>query len=62
MKKNVGSIDRLIRLILGVAALGAGYYFQSWFGLVGLVLIGTALINWCPIYAALGIGTQPKGA
>lgn len=59
MKKNVGSIDRILRLVLGAAVLGAGWYFQNWFGLVGLVFIGTAFINWCPIYAVLGVSTCP---
>lgn len=59
MKKNVGSLDRIIRLIAGVAALAAGWYFQSWFGLLGLVLIGTALINFCPIYAIVGLNSCP---
>lgn len=59
MKKNVGSIDRILRLVLGAAVLGAGWYFQNWFGLAGLVFIGTAFINWCPIYAVLGVSTCP---
>ena len=59
MKKNVGSIDRYARLVLGAVALGAGYFFQSWFGLIGLVFIGTALINFCPIYAIFGLNTCP---
>jgi hypothetical protein len=57
MKKNIGSTDRIIRLVAGVAALGAGWYFQSWWGLLGLVFIGTALINWCPLYVPFGIRT-----
>jgi len=34
MKTNVGTIDRIIRIIVGCAILGAGYYFKSWWGLV----------------------------
>jgi hypothetical protein len=59
MKKNVGKIDKTLRLILGAGALAAGWYFQSWFGLLGLVFIGTALIDWCPIYAIVGASTCP---
>jgi len=36
MKTNVGSLDRILRYILGFAILGAGYYYKSWFGLIGL--------------------------
>ncbi|HED39046.1 MAG TPA: DUF2892 domain-containing protein [Chromatiales bacterium] len=57
MNKNVGGMDRGIRIVAGVAALGAGLYFQSWWGAVGLVLVATALMSWCPPYALLGINT-----
>ena len=57
MKKNVGDIDRAIRAIAGVVALAAGYYFQSWWGAIGLVFLGTAAIGWCPPYALLGLST-----
>ena len=57
MKKNVGGADKTIRIVAGIAAVGAGIYFQSWWGVVGLVLIGTALIGWCPPYALLGFNT-----
>jgi hypothetical protein len=30
MKTNVGSIDRTLRIIVGLAILGAGYFYQSW--------------------------------
>jgi len=32
MKTNVGSIDRTLRIIVGLAILGAGYFYQSWWG------------------------------
>lgn len=62
MTRNVGSIDRIVRIIAGVGALAVGYYFQSYWGLAGLVLIGTAFINWCPIYAIFGMRTCPRPA
>lgn len=55
--KNVGSADRVIRIILGLVIIGAGYYYQSWWGAVGLVPLLTALIGWCPPYALFGINT-----
>lgn len=57
MKKNIGGIDRGIRLFAGIAAIGAGVYFQSWWGAIGLVFIATSLIKWCPPYALFGIST-----
>jgi len=57
MKKNVGTIDRTFRAVAGIAVIGAGIYFQSWWGAIGAVLLGTALIGWCPPYSLLGIST-----
>lgn len=58
MKKNMGSADRVIRGILGVAILAAGFYFKSWFGLIGLVPLATAFISCCPAYLPFGISTS----
>ena len=58
MKQNVGSIDRGIRAIAGLAIIGAGVYFQSWWGAIGAVLLVTALVGWCPPYSLLGINTR----
>ena len=57
MKENIGDADKALRLIAGIAALGAGFYFQSWWGAFGLVLMSTAAIGWCLPYALLGINT-----
>lgn len=63
MNKNVGGADRVVRLIAGAAVIGAGVYFQSWWGALGVVFIATALMSWCPPYAMLGINTcKHKGA
>jgi hypothetical protein len=55
--KNVGSADRAIRLILGLVIIAIGYYYQSWWGAIGIVPIFTALIGWCPAYLPFGIST-----
>ena len=58
MTHNVGSIDRLIRLIAGIGLLSLVFVGpQTWWGLLGLLPLGTALIGWCPPYALLGIST-----
>ncbi len=57
MQKNVGSADRTIRIIVGLAIIGAGVYYQSWWGAIGLVPLATALLGWCPPYSLLGINT-----
>ncbi len=62
MKINVGSLDRTFRIILGLGILAAGYYYQNWFGLIGIVPLGTALTGRCPAYLPFGLSTckRPK--
>ncbi len=63
MKKNVGTIDRVIRGLLGIIAIAAYALgmLQGTLGIValvaGIVLVGTAAIAWCPPYSMLGINT-----
>jgi hypothetical protein len=58
---NEGAFDRLFRLILGVVFLMSGWGMANSFGSVLVVLSGimllTAAIGLCPIYAALGLNT-----
>ena len=58
MKKNIGNTDKWIRIVAGLAIGAAGIYFSSWWGIVGLVIIGTALMNFCPLYLPLRISTR----
>lgn len=60
MTYNMGSTDRIIRGVVGIGVLGAGYYFQSLWGLIGLIPLVTALIGWCPSYVPFGISTASK--
>jgi type IV secretory pathway TrbD component len=60
MLKNVGSADRNIRLVLGVVIIIAGVVLQSWWGLIGLVPLLTAGLNFCPLYTVFGISTNKK--
>lgn len=60
MEANVGSVDRAIRIIAGVAIIAAGVYFQSWWGAAGLVPLVTGLVRWCPAYCPLKLSTVRK--
>jgi Protein of unknown function (DUF2892) len=62
MKTNIGTIDRVIRIIGAVVILGAGYYFKSWWGLVGLLPLLTAVFRFCPGYLPFGFSTCCKNA
>lgn len=57
MTKNVGGIDKTIRIIAGILIIAAGFYYQSYWGAIGLVPLLTALIGWCPPYALFGISS-----
>jgi hypothetical protein len=57
MKGNVGKIDRVFRVVIGMGMLAAGVYFQSWWGAVGILPIFTATISWCPVYLPFGISS-----
>lgn len=59
MKPNVGNIDRVIRIVFGLGVIGAGLYYKSWFGLIGIVPLLTALVSFCPLYTVLGISSCP---
>ena len=64
MKTNVGSLDRLIRLLLASVLFYLGLFLYSGTGLgIGLVVAGgvllvTALVGFCGLYSLLGIRTS----
>lgn len=60
MKKNVGHIDKILRIVIGILLLAAGYQYECWLGLIGIVPILTALFNTCPLYLPFGISTRKK--
>ena len=58
MKKNVGGIDRTLRIVLGLVLIGlAASGTVGWWGYLGVVPLLTGLIGWCPPYALLGWNT-----
>jgi hypothetical protein len=57
MKANVGTGDKIFRVIVGLGIIGAGVYFQSWWGAIGLVPLLTAMFGFCPAYLPFGLST-----
>jgi hypothetical protein len=67
---NLGNLDRIIRFILGVVLVGAPFLtgWPVWSGslafwgaiIVGLVLIATSALSFCPIYAALRLSSKRR--
>lgn len=67
MKKNMGGMDRSIRIIIALV-LGLLYYtdvITGTFGVIALILgavfVLTSLVSFCPLYTPLGISTCKKG-
>ena len=63
LKKNVGSIDRALRIVLGLALI-AGFFLNPegayrWLYLIGVVPLITGLLSTCPAYSILGLSTCP---
>ena len=63
-KTNVGGIDRVIRILLGVALLALWFFAPGmglrWVPLVlGIVALATGLLSTCPLYSLLGLNTCP---
>ena len=58
MKKNVGNADKILRIIIGIGIIGAGVYYQSWWGAIGALTIFTAVVNFCPAYTLFGLSTR----
>jgi fatty acid desaturase len=62
-KNNVGMIDRVIRAIIGVAALAAFFLLPDaswrWWLLIGIIPLATAALGTCPLYTIFGLSTCP---
>jgi hypothetical protein len=64
MTRNVGGIDKVLRIVAGLALLAfavtglpaTGY---NWLGWIGVVPLLTAFIGWCPAYTLIGVNTCP---
>lgn len=60
MEKNIGSTDKVIRIVVGLAILSLFFVVEGngrWFALIGLGPILTTFIGWCPAYTLFGIST-----
>ena len=57
---NVGTLDRIIRIIVGIALIALAYtgVFGAW-AYIGIIPLATGLLRWCPLYTLLGVQTCP---
>ena len=62
MKSNVGGIDKVLRIVAGLALLSLVFILDGaarWRGLIGIVPLLTGSLGWCPAYLPFGISTCP---
>jgi hypothetical protein len=62
MSTNVGGVDRVLRVVIGLALLSLYFILEGnakYWGLVGLVPLLTAAVGSCPLYNLLGVNTCP---
>ena len=60
MNTNVGGIDKILRIIIGLVLLSLVFIGpQTAWGWIGIVPLATGLINWSPLYSLLGLNTCP---
>lgn len=61
MKINMGTTDRFIRLIAGTILIVLGLTgVIGWWGVIGVVLVATAVVRVCPAYLPFGLSTLRK--
>ncbi|MDR3585441.1 MAG: DUF2892 domain-containing protein [Desulfosporosinus sp.] len=63
MKVNEGSLDRIIRIIIGLIILSLWFLLQGnakYLALIGLIPLITGIIGWCPLYTIFGVNTIGK--
>jgi hypothetical protein len=62
MKANMGGIDRVLRIVVGIGLLALIFVLEGdarWWGLIGIVPLVTGLLGSCPAYTLLGLSTCP---
>ena len=57
IKQNVGDADKLVRFALAVIIGAAGFFVQSWWGLLAMLPLVTGLLSFCPLYTIFGLNT-----
>ncbi len=59
MKANVGGIDRILRIVVGLALIAWALLGGPIWAWIGVVPLATALIGFCPLYPLIGMNTCP---
>lgn len=60
MTANVGGVDKILRITIGLIIIALGFIYSTWWGLVGVVLLATGLLNYCAVYNLINVSTRKK--
>jgi len=60
MHYNVGNFDSNLRVAFGTAIMVIGALYGSAWGLLGVAVLGSGLLHWCPLYAPLHLSTRER--
>ena len=61
MHHNVGGIDQILRIVLGVVICTIGVIYNNWWGMAGLILLVTGTMSWCLLYNLVGLSSLKIG-
>lgn len=58
LQKNVGGLDRIARIVFGILILSVAIYYESLWGILGLVMLLTGSLRSCPLYIPFRFSTH----
>ncbi|APR04875.1 DUF2892 domain-containing protein [Thauera chlorobenzoica] len=59
MKTNVGGIDKIVRIVIGIALIAWALFGGPVWAWIGVLPLATGLMGWCPAYGLFGMSTCP---
>mgnify|MGYP000962024893 FL=1 len=59
MKTNVGGIDKILRILVGIALIAWAVFGGPVWAWIGILPLATGLMGWCPAYTLIGLNTCP---
>lgn len=61
MKINAGEMDRVLRIITGIISMAVGMTYHAGIIPLGMAILVTGIIGWCPLYSVFGASTTSIG-